>query len=159
MWCLTGNEKSISVGKKIVRKRRFVEVVCTCGNIKWIDKYFYTSGRSKKCRLCYYKLRIPGNKTHGMSTLPASEYTTWVSMKGRCLNPKNAAFKYYGGRGISVSKSWMEFENFYKDMGPRPSKRHTLERLNYNKGYSKNNCCWATQQEQAKKSKKKFSKN
>lgn len=70
-------------------------------------------------------------------------------MKTRCLNEKCADYYMYGGRGISICKRWMLFENFFADMGPRPIGK-TLDRINSNKGYSKKNCRWASVHQQAK---------
>lgn len=81
-------------------------------------------------------------KTHGMTG--TSIYNIWCSMIARCYNTKNVAFKSYGGRGILTSKRWLKFENFYLDMGERPDKKHTLDRRDNNRGYSKSNCRWVT---------------
>lgn len=87
------------------------------------------------------------NKTHGMHDTP--EYKVWSGIKQRCLNPKNPAFINYGGRGITVCDEWIDsFEQFYADMGPRPSSKLTLERVDNDKGYSRDNCKWATRAEQ-----------
>lgn len=67
----------------------------------------------------------------------------------RCTNKSHKHYQSYGGRGIIVCERWTNFENFYKDMGAKPDKQHTIERVNNDKGYSKNNCVWATQIEQA----------
>lgn len=73
----------------------------------------------------------------------------WLKMIRRCLNSKDKAYKNYGGRGITVCKYWIEsFDIFFNDMGKRPSKKHTLDRINNDKGYSKQNCRWATWVEQ-----------
>ena len=76
------------------------------------------------------------------------EYPGYVAMKGRCTNPKKSDYNYYGGRGIKVCDSWMEsFDNFIKDMGQRPE-GHTLDRIDPDGNYEKDNCRWATFEEQ-----------
>ena len=69
-------------------------------------------------------------------------------MKNRCLNSRHHAFADYGGRGITVCEKWLNFEGFLEDMGVRPAGR-SLDRIDNNKGYSKENCKWATQKEQS----------
>jgi hypothetical protein len=82
-------------------------------------------------------------------------YVAWDSMKQRCLNPKNAAYKNYGARGITVCERWRgSFELFLADMGARPSPQHTIERLNNDRGYEPGNCCWATRSEQNRNQRK-----
>ena len=68
-------------------------------------------------------------------------------MKKRCDDRKNHAYKFYGGKGISYPKSWKSFENFLNDMGEKPEEK-SLDRIDNNKGYSKQNCRWATMAEQ-----------
>jgi len=128
-------------GSHIIAKYR-----CNCGNICFIRKSLVNLGKSKSCG-CLRKERFKKLLTkHGLSRSP--EYSIRKSMVARCYNKKNNSYKNYGGRGIKVCKRWLKFENFYKDMGPRPNKSFSLERINNNKGYSKSNCKWATPEEQ-----------
>lgn len=84
---------------------------------------------------------------HGGFNRP--EWYIWQSMKQRCSNSKQRGFKDYGGRGIRVCKRWLNsFANFFADMGPRPSPKHTLERKEVNGHYQPSNCCWALRKSQ-----------
>jgi hypothetical protein len=76
-------------------------------------------------------------------------YLAWTAMRGRCYSPSNAAFANYGGRGITVCDRWHSFENFFADMGYAPPKL-TLERLDNDKGYSPENCVWASRTAQSR---------
>lgn len=77
-------------------------------------------------------------------------YHTWASMKKRCNNPNYHAYKNYGGRGIKVCEEWQsDFWQFVEDMGERP-RGYTLEREDNDKGYSPDNCIWASRKAQIK---------
>jgi hypothetical protein len=77
------------------------------------------------------------------------EYTAWDHMIRRCHNPNYQNYKWYGARGISVCDRWRSYENFINDMGPAPSKGHSLDRVNNDGNYEPGNCKWSTQKEQA----------
>jgi hypothetical protein len=83
------------------------------------------------------------SKTHGLTK--SREYSIWCGIIQRCENIKNAHFQDYGGRGITVCARWREnFFDFFTDMGPRPTQRHSIERVNNNGNYCKENCEWVT---------------
>lgn len=80
------------------------------------------------------------------------EYRAWIAMKGRCFNKNNSRYENYGGRGITVCDRWLGkegYDNFYNDLGPRPSPDHSLDRYPNNDGnYEPGNCRWATREQQ-----------
>ena len=71
-------------------------------------------------------------------------------MKERCNNPKHTAYLRYGGRGITYDPSWNSFEKFLEDMGPKENPKLELERIDNEKNYYKENCCWITHKEQTR---------
>ncbi len=86
------------------------------------------------------------NFKHGMWKTP--EFNVWCGMIKRCGSKNNKDFDRYGGRGIKVHERWHEFSNFIADMGLRPSPKLTIERIDRNGDYCKENCAWETQKKQ-----------
>lgn len=115
---------------------RLWKCLCDCGNLKEVSTYALHSGHSKSCG-CYH-----GRYKHGMHK--SAEYQAWADMRGRCQNKNHKSYDGYGGRGILVCERWNSFENFIADIGLRPSSDLSLERINNEKGYSPDNCKWAT---------------
>ncbi len=122
---------------------------CDCGTeISTIGANLKT-GNTKSCG-CYYKdTRKEGcNYKHGMEF--SSEYSSWLHMKDRCYNTNNDSYYNYGGRGIKVCNRWLKsFENFYEDMGDKPTKDYSIDRVDGSKMYAPWNCRWANHEEQS----------
>lgn len=118
--------------------------ICGCGAPRIVRCSFLTGGRTKSCGC----LKIKHGHTRGGRSTP--EYKAWESMRDRCSNADNAGYDKYGGRGISVCSRWSDsFSNFISDMGLRPSKSHSIDRIDNSLGYFPVNCKWATKQEQS----------
>lgn len=120
-------------------KHRIMLCRCVCGKQKNVYFTHLQGGKSTSCG-CVTK------STHQMSKTPT--YRTWNHMLQRCNNHNNDRYIDYGGRGISVCKSWHLFENFLKDMGERPVNM-SIERLDNDLGYYLNNCIWSDNSVQA----------
>ena len=120
---------------------------CVCGTVRVVCGQSLRSGQSKSCGCLRSEVHRGIKTKHGKSG--TAEYRAWCGMRDRCYNSNLPNHFNYGGRGISVCARWRKsFEAFFADVGPRPSRRHSLERRNTNGNYEPKNCCWATRSRQ-----------
>jgi hypothetical protein len=120
---------------------------CACGNTAYVSGSNLRTGYVVSCGCYMRSIRGRANRSHGMSHTAA--YRNWATMLQRCTNPKTMQYADYGGRGITVCETWRKFAAFHADMGT-PVAGRSLERRDNNKGYSKDNCYWATRAEQSR---------
>ncbi len=126
--------------------RRF-KCLCDCGNYAVIQLSNLKIGHTKSCGCKTKQMVGMANKTHGMSH--TTEYKSYRKMIERCFYEKDINYHNYGGRGITVCDRWLEsFDNFFEDMGYKPTLKHSIERENTNGNYEPYNCVWATKKVQ-----------
>ena len=127
--------------KKSYGSTTYWECKCACENTAVVSIDNLRAGKSTSCGC------TRGHRIHHMSSTPT--YRSWQGMKERCYNHKAIAYARYGGRCISVCARWKDsFENFYNDMGERPSIKYSLDREDNEGNYTPDNCRWATKEEQ-----------
>lgn len=117
---------------------------CECGKEKRIYGSELVRGKTRSCGCLIADTARKNNTKHGMSAHPA--YWVWRSMRDRCRLPTHQAWRNYGGRGITVCDRWLDFPNFWEDMGATYAEGLTLDRINNAGGYCKENCRWVTSQ-------------
>ncbi len=125
--------------------------VCDCGSDHRVRAGNLKSGQVQSCGCVSREKLIKASTKHGLTVghKLSREYEAWHSMRQRCLDHNNSNYHNYGGRGIIICDEWLDsFEKFLYDVGSKPSSGHSLDRIDNNKGYCKENCRWATRIQQ-----------
>lgn len=127
--------------------KRMWRCLCDCGKETLSSAGNLVSGRSSSCGCAAKEKTIARSTRHGGSHSP--EYAAWRNMLARCECPGSSSYPRYGGAGISVCPEWHSFEQFLSDLGPRPTSRHSVDRIDNSRGYEPANCRWSTPSQQA----------
>ena len=143
-----GRLTALRLGTPLGKRRAYI-CACACGKEKLVRSECLTSGMTKSCGCIRVETIAALNKTHGMAASP--EYKSWSHAKDRVSNPSCQKFPRYGGRGITMCAEWLNsFDAFYADMGRKPSAKHSVGRIDNDRGYCKENCRWESSLEQAR---------
>ena len=128
-----------------INRQAYWECVCLCGGICLVRGDSLRNGAIQSCGCLMKGLAIARATRHNKHN--TRTYVAWRAMKARCNNENGPRYYRYGGRGISYCAEWEFFENFYSDMGNKPKNR-SLDRINNDGNYDKENCRWATHKQQ-----------
>ena len=125
---------------------------CDCGKKIIAQGHHLKDNHTQSCGCLAKEQLIERSTTHGHTTRRniSKTYVSWLHVIQRCTNPNDKRYKDYGGRGIKVCKRWMKFENFLEDMGEPPTDEHSINRIDNDGNYCKENCEWSTRKEQGR---------
>lgn len=143
-----GRLRVVGFAGKGSRRSTLWRCVCDCGNEAIVPVGHLRKEHTRSCGCLQRETASECQTTHGLSKRP--EYRVWQTMLRRCANASQRGYEWYGGRGIKVCDRWHDFENFWRDMGPRPSDSHSIERKNSDEDYSPENCVWVAAKHQSR---------
>jgi hypothetical protein len=142
-----GRWEVVAYSHKSEKGKHYWLCKCDCGSQKPVFKHGLLSGISRSCGCLRGDELSARQATHRMTK--SKVHRAWINMKHRCSNEDCAAYPNYGGRGIVVCAEWAaSFGAFLRDMGEPPTAKHSLDRIDNNRGYEPGNVVWATVKQQ-----------